>query len=359
MNTIPTAFQDTNGGNNTATSPSDSDTTQTTTHTTSTSSTSSTSSTTMSSSKPNPSDQEPTYTAPRPTPAAPILTGAPNISVREYIYYLPHPLPPNTPVPYTTGLPAHNPLSLPPHPFEPTSTLVLTSPSLTFVDLRYLNPLSTSQPADPNPGDLGRLDWGFAGESSSRVARGSPHALLGAFRRCSWTHWVDSRVTVGHGAPRDEGDMYSLGEGRYLEVGFAFHPHLGRVAGHEELWRDVDVRSTEKGGVKRCVVLRCRNEGMGVRGVVVRVGQYCQGILMVGGDVTTERWEADVAEEAAEGKGEGRAQEEEKAKWKRTARTGGGFVPCSVTWRTEAVVLGGMVLFAGFEWVVEEVREWV
>ena len=306
----------------------------------------------MSSPAPNPTDPEPTYTAPSTTPTAPTLTGTPNISLREYIYYLPHPLPPGTPVPYTPGLPSQNPLSLPPHPFEPTSTLVLTSPSLSFVDLRYLNPLTVSQPPAPNPGDLGRLDWGFAGESHTRRAPASPHATLGAFNRSSWTHWVDSRVRVGHVMAADEGDMYSLGDGRFLEVGFAFHPHLGRVAGHEELWRDVDVLSTEGSGRKRCVVLRCKDAARGVRGVVVRVGQFCQGILMVGGEVTTERWEGEVFTE-------GVGEKEEKAKWKRTARSGLGWLPCSVTWRNEKVVLGGKVVFKGFEWVVEEVWEWV
>jgi hypothetical protein len=157
---------------------------------------------------------------------------------------------------------------------------------------------------------------------------------------------------------RDEGDMYALGGGRFLEVGFAYHPHLGAVAGHEELWRDVEARSTEASGIKRCVVLRCRDKKRGVRGVVVRVGQFCQGILMVGGECTTERWEGDVAAEKVEGKGKEKVVEkEEKAMWKRTARSGPSFLPCSVTWRNDAVVLGAKVAFSGFEWVVEEVWE--
>ena len=78
-----------------------------------------------------------------------------------------------------------------------------------------------------------------------------------------------SRVPVGHTAAVDEGDMYTLDGGRFLKVGVAFHPHLSAVAGHEEMWHNVEVR-----------------------GVVTRVGQFCQGILMVGMEVTTERWEA-------------------------------------------------------------------
>ena len=62
-------------------------------------------------------------------------------------------------------------------------------------------------------------------------------------------------------------------------------------------------------------------------------------------------WEGEVFGEGVE--------KEEKAKWKRTARSGAGWLPCSVTWRNEAVVLGGRRVFKGFEWVVEEVWEWV
>ncbi|KAF3036026.1 hypothetical protein E8E12_001810 [Didymella heteroderae] len=296
---------------------------------------------------------EPIYTPPASSPPAKEPTGTANISVREYIYFLPHPLPEKTPVPYTPGLPDTNPLNLPPTPFEPTSTLVLTSPNKTFVDLRYLKPISASESALPNAGETARLEWGFAGSSSSEPAP-KPHPKFGDYGFSTWTHWLDSRVAVGQPIPKDEGDMYDLGGGLFLEHGHAFHPHLGRVAGHEELWRDVPVLSTSTSaknggeGRKVCVLLRCEDKERGVRGVVIRVGRFCQGILQHGDGTTTERWEFD-AEDPSD------VQDEKK--WKRTARTGDAFLPCAVTFRAEIVQLAGRVRYAGLEWVIEEM--WV
>lgn len=294
------------------------------------------------------------YTAPPSSTQATSPTGTANISVRSYIYFLPHPLPKKTPVPYTPGLPATNPLNLPPTPFEPTNTLVLTSPGKTFVDLRYLKPVEAGESALPNAGETARLEWGFAGTSeSTRVAQA--HPKFGAYGHSVWTHWVDSRVRIGEEIPGDEGDMYEVGEGLCLEHGHAFHPHLGRVAGHEELWRDVPVASTsasekmDEEGRKVCVLLRCEDKEQGVRGVLIRVGRYCQGILQQGEATTTERWEFDA---------EDKLDVQDEKKWKRTARTGDALLPCAVTFRTEIVQLSGRVRYGGLEWVVEEVWSW-
>lgn len=186
----------------------------------------------------------------------------------------------------------------------------------------------------------------------------SPHAEYGVFTQNEWVHWVDSRVGAGREAARDEGVVFSLGEGRFVEYGTAFQMELGRVAGHEEGWVDVDVHADadvdvdvdaqgEKRNFKSCVVLRVHDDSRGVRGVVVRVGQYVQGIVQVGDRVATERWEYRRAGERGSEGG-----------WQRTARTGDWFLPCAVTWRAERVVVGGVVRYMGFEWVVEECWVW-
>lgn len=293
-----------------------------------------------------------TYAPPASTTTPPPLTGSANISIREYIYFLPHPLPSGTPIPYTPGLPSTNPLNLPPHPFEPTNTLVLTSPRKTFVDLRYLKPIDPASPPLPNHGSTSRLEWGFAGTSSSvpvPLAPSNPSLATIPVTHSTWRHWLDSRFAAQPSAaiPADEGDMYTLSSSLTLEHGHAFHPHLDRVAGHEELWRDVDAASTDASGGKVCVVLRCCDDGEGVRGVVVRVGQFCQGIVVSGGMVATERWEW-----------EDPGEEQEEMGWRRTARSGDAFLPCAVTFRPERVGEGGRVRAAGVEWVVEEAWEW-
>ncbi|KAJ4993975.1 hypothetical protein SVAN01_00452 [Stagonosporopsis vannaccii] len=351
--------------------------------------------------------QEPTCTSthkPTPTPTAMTTPPAdPNISIRTFIYFLPHPLPPATPVPYTPGLPHRNPLNLPAHAFEPTSTVVVTSPGKTFVDLRYLKPRdpasASAAPAGAAGGGGGggegvdALEWGFSGSSAS-VRAPHPHPTYGDYTLNTWTHWVDSRVSVGEDMAPDEGAMYAVGgQAGYVEHGFAFHPQLGRVAGHEEGWVDVEPRGTRWGwsrggsedesgrakgeegarqdeGEKVCIVLRCHDDERRVRGVVVRVGQYVQGIVMVGGRVATERWEFDFQGEPRPGVQDVPAQQNSQAGdeegkgmnasagWKRTARTGEWFLPCAVTWQTERVQLGGRVRYGEFEWAVEEVWVW-
>ncbi|KAF1942781.1 hypothetical protein EJ02DRAFT_375208 [Clathrospora elynae] len=279
-----------------------------------------------------------------------------NISIREYIYFLPYPLPPGTPIPYSTGLPTKNPLNLPTHQFEPTSTLVLTSPNKTFVDIRLYKPFDVGAAAHPlpNQAEPQRLEWAFSGTSSSRPTtitlpqHGKSAKKLKEERwanvsHATWTHWLDSRYAVGTLVfPVDEGDLYPIAPGLTLEVGSAYHPALGAVKTHEEMWRDVDAVATNKTGSMMCVVLRVQADAAGVRGVVVRVGQYCQGIVMMGESTTVERWEWVKGEDG----------------WKRTARVGGLFLPCGVTFRAEVLVVGGVVKYHDYEWVVEEVWEW-
>ena len=227
---------------------------------------------------------------------------------------------------------------------------MLTSPKKTFVDVRYFKPVKDGASALPNQGETKRLEWGFAGTSSSIPSPSSPHEKYGEFAHSSWTHWLDSRYRVAHPSiPVDEGDMYSLSETLTLEHGFAFHPHLGRVAGHEELWQDIEAESTNEKGSKICVLLRCEDDAQDVRGVVIRIGQFCQGILQYKSDTTTERWEFDFEDEGTEN---------EESNWKRTARTGDLFLPCNVTFRPEILGLGGKVKYGNFEWLVEELWEW-
>jgi hypothetical protein len=283
-----------------------------------------------------------------------------NISVREYIYFLPYPLPPGTEIPYSIHLPDKDPLGLGTSTFEPTTTLVLTSPLKTFLDIRIYKPFTIDATlASPNRGDSSHLEWAFSGTSTS-VPISLPHsgAEHGKSQKrledetwknlthSAWTHWVDSR---GGEPPVDEGDMYSITPDLTLEVGHAFHPELKAVKTHEEMWRDIPVLSTNAGGSKICVVLRCQADAAGVRGVVVRLGQYVQGLLVHGDKTTVERWEWHA----------GSTGEEEKSGWKRSVRVGDECLPCSVAMRTEVCAVGGMVKFHDFEWRVEEVWEWV
>ncbi|KAF2712224.1 hypothetical protein K504DRAFT_373322 [Pleomassaria siparia CBS 279.74] len=275
------------------------------------------------------------------------------ISIRDYFYPIPyHPLPPGTPVPYSTGVPDVNPLNLSPTPFEPTSTLVLTSPTGTFVDLRVLRPILPGEAELPNePGSSHRLQWAFAGKSSSFAIEGA--APIGRRRHDGeegevfpthsvWSHWVDSKFPVGSpDVPVDEGDMYPMPDGRTLEHGFSFNEGFGRNTSYEEMWSDVDIAPCGNEDMAVIVVLRIQKDASNIRGVIVRVGQYCQGLLKHGDTTTAERWEFD----------------ETGGKWKRTVKIGSLFLPCAAAFKPEDLAVGAKVSFTDYHWFVEELVE--
>ncbi|KAF2111822.1 hypothetical protein BDV96DRAFT_498935, partial [Lophiotrema nucula] len=313
-----------------------------------------------------------------PTPTMSPPSSA-NISTRDYIFFLgAYPLPPNTPVPYSTGLPHNNPLNSPP-PSEPTSTLVLTSPNSTFIDIRILRPTSTQEKESVNEGgNYKRLEWGFAGtsrsyaiatpNSSSNSNPNSNEAMESGVTHSIWQHWLDSKhplpipPTSTHPEleyPPDEGDMYPLSNNQTLEHGHAFSasPFPGSVDGgrelaYEEMWSDVPILPTsstgKSAGKKHCVVLRVEDLSAGVRGVVIRLGQYCQGILQQRDKTHVERWEFKEDEQGGKG----------AWSWKRTHKIGDRFFPCAVTFEPEQLVVGKVVTYMEAVWVVEELAEW-
>lgn len=89
----------------------------------------------------------------------------------------------------------------------------------------------------------------------------------------------------------DEGDMYPQSDGDTLETGSMVNPTTGKYEKYEERWFDLDVEIIENEKKKIGWVMRTHDEGSeSVRGMVVRVGQYVQGILKSGEKVAVERW---------------------------------------------------------------------
>lgn len=307
----------------------------------------------------------PPSTSPTSETSVPSTTMSPStsasISIREYIYLMPYPFPAGAPIPYSTGLPSKNPLNLPTTLFEPTSTLVLTSPNKTFVDLRFYKPLKPTDTPLPNRGERERLEWGFAGSSASKGIQ-DPYAQPGEDKwegvtYSKWTQFVDSRFPVGSkDIPIDEGIMYPISKDSTLEFGHMYHPSVEGVRTHEEMWFDPAVTSTSENGKKECVVLRCQDDKAGVRGVVVRLGKYCQGVVKRGDHTAVERWEWYGKAEVEEGREV--VGGEEQIKWKRTARVGDLMVPCCVVFRKEVLKVGGKIEYGDYEWTVEEAWEW-
>jgi hypothetical protein len=160
---------------------------------------------------------------------------------------------------------------------EPTSTVVLTSPEHRFVDIRILKEEDSS-------GSATRLDWAFAGISSSEIRDGD-------VRHCTWRHVVDSRT---RSAPEenvvDEGDIFPQDDGRTLETGRMVNPATGKLTDYEEVWADLEAEKVKVLGLARCVVLELKEPGDEQRGMVVCLGGYCQGVVRHGDKFTADRW---------------------------------------------------------------------
>ncbi|KAH7312764.1 hypothetical protein B0I35DRAFT_61661 [Stachybotrys elegans] len=206
---------------------------------------------------------------------------------------------------------------LPDEPSEPTSTIVLTSPQRRFVDLRVLKGYKEGSAA----ATLEELDWGIAGTSSSSV-------LEDGTRHGRWEHWVDSRFADAEAAT-DEGDEFPAGENLTLEKWHMVNPATGKDTEYEELWRSIE---PERG----CVVMQVEGEE-GVRGRVLLLGRYCQGILRVGERVGVQRW---VRSDAGQ--------------WERTVWMGGMEMPCETVVKGEWKE-GDTVEVEGRKWTVVEV----
>lgn len=175
---------------------------------------------------------------------------------------------------------------LPDDASEPTSTIVVTSPNRRFVDIRVTKPLPESSSAPPLP--LDRLDWAIAGTSSSWLR---DDGKGGQVSRGQWRHWVDSRTTKPEDAT-DEGDNYPQEDGTTLEKGAMVNPATGKETEYEEVWIDVEPRSTAPNAAAQFVVIQTTGEAEdGTRGSVVRVGHISQGFIRRGDSMLAERWE--------------------------------------------------------------------
>ncbi|KAF2226386.1 hypothetical protein BDZ85DRAFT_229709 [Elsinoe ampelina] len=230
---------------------------------------------------------------------------------------------------------------------EPTSTLVLTTRTRRFIDIRIHKP-KPGEPDLPNEGGpLSRLQWSFAGRAHTSL-RPAPRGFplpTSTILHCTWHHWIDSHAPAYRDTDvSDSGDLFPQPDGRTLEKGTMCNPATGREEGYEEMWRDEDVSPVGKEGGKKAVVLELsERDGEGrewARGMVVRVGRWAQGMVKVATEVSCERWEWN------EGKG-----------WERKVKVGRLWLPCCVAWE-EGVEVGKEVRYGEWRWVVREVDVW-
>ena len=182
------------------------------------------------------------------------------------------------------------------------------------------------------------LDWAFAGVSSSRQKFEPSNETT---VHTVWKHWIDSRIPEAESV-QDEADVFPQPDGSAVEQGRMVNPDNGQEMDYEEAWIDVAPTSTtlDNRKLSACAVLLLDDDSQRQRGMVVRVGQYCQGIVRIGEAVSLERWHWT--------KQDG---------WKRKVRMGDVWMPCGLAMEFSRLTLGGEVKQGEQSWKVVELME--
>lgn len=125
-------------------------------------------------------------------------------------------------------------------------------------------------------------------------------------------------------------------DGKTVERGSMLNPATGKITPYEECWASVEAIPTEKNGKVECLVLLLHDDANEQRGVVMRLGQFCQGVVRSGKSFALERWKW-----TSEGG------------WKREVRIGDLFLPCGSAMSDE-LEKGGEVKYQDQVWKVVE-----
>ncbi|KAH9835272.1 uncharacterized protein C8Q71DRAFT_764931 [Rhodofomes roseus] len=237
-------------------------------------------------------------------------------------------------------------------PFENTSTLVLTVPSQTFVDVRvFKSHEAPPQTAEPSTAASG-LEWAFSGVAKTQYRDGVCHK--------TWTHHIDSRTAHGAEPPVDEGDMFPEPDGVLCrETGRMANPETGEMSDYEEMWETVEAKTTGQDRDKFCLVATVGGPAATAhmaRGAMIRIGQYIQCLLIIDDEVNVERWiyTGEDATDAIDGSTVG------SEGWIRVVKLGPRVLPCPWFFRATARSVG-----ATFEdktqpwtWTLAEKSSW-
>ena len=146
--------------------------------------------------------------------------------------------------------------------------------------------------------------------------------------------------------------MWPQPNGDVLEQGTQIHPVTGFECRYEELWGDVEVNVVKDGEKRVSMVMKVDDEDRNARGLVVRVGQYCQGILKIGSELTLERWEWMNSESPVEPQ-----SESSSGGWRCKLKIGDGSLPCDKA-MIDGVHNGATIRSGALEWRVIEVYYW-
>ncbi|KAF7892578.1 uncharacterized protein EAF02_000116 [Botrytis sinoallii] len=220
---------------------------------------------------------------------------------------------------------------------ENTNTLVLTSADKHYVDIRILDPSHPLPNSTTDPQAILRLEWGFAGTaiSTPAVFKDGDKSILIKPAHTQWVHEIDNKIRNPGPNDRDEGYMYPVeGTNEVLEKGAMVNPDTGKVEDYEELWEDLEVgmMEGEKSDYFMSWVLKTKDAGE-VNGMVIRIGEWVQGVMRKGDDFSVVRWKWTTEEG-----------------WKRVLAIGEDFGLDSKVFEREISVGDSIKVDSGVEW---------
>ena len=220
---------------------------------------------------------------------------------------------------------------------------MLTTSTSRFVDIRiYHHPCTPDDPGLPHHAkSLQLLQWAFAGTSSvfHNVDPSDPIP-----EKCTWEHWIDSRVVLGAEPQEDTASMLNVQDGMSLEKG-SMRNAAGKVLPYEELWIDLPVESTNLADPKQkiSILTTMDQPDRNARGIIARVGRWIQGIVTKDNEVSVERWK----------------WREETENFERISKIGRLLMPCLIVFDEDGNTKVGQTWeVGGLAWKVVEKHEW-
>ena len=280
----------------------------------------------------------------------------------------------------------------------------------------HLKDTSILQSANTEPQlDLSHLDWAFAGTvSSTHTTRrlsnhsgknGSGSAVkpltpkeekkredgvsfhsqsdsggkMITIKQCTWTHWVDSRGPVSihthsdsktalgaqsPASPATPDDWIDTGtihptdkENEFLEKGRMLN-EKGIMQDMEELWRDFTPQRLPGEAKALSIALTAENKVLGSKGMVIRIGGWCQGIIRASnGEIGIERWRFSSGGllDGLVKRYDDSASPQQEGKWHKIFKLGKMSLPCeSACLKSYELQEGDSITHGGLKWTVIE-----
>ena len=273
------------------------------------------------------------------------------------------------------------------------------------MDLRVRKAPTTAERDLPNSGGpFDRLLWASAGlvTTDDEIVNGGSNFPQ---YEPGWTDWHQAASSdeeeMDKASSGDQERLWTEEDAGKTVIGRVLisDPVTGQMTVYEEQSINLPIMSTNNDGTRTTTVLVLHDDTQDFRGVIVRVGDICQGVLRNGLDISIERWqwiarenppsppphpssqphsnqeEADTRPitvvpqhmfgSSERGSGQQVAYDRSRGDWERQVRVGSRFLPCGIAFvesvapiATTAVRPGATVQAGDMTWVVVERYVW-